>query len=428
MTPLLRLHYIDKHNIISKNQYGFQTGKSTDDALVKVVDEVHDAISKTTPCVAIFLDLAKAFDTVNHKFLLQKLYALGFRGKAHDLLRSYLTNTKQIVKIDDVYSDEMRVRCGVPQGTILGPILFILYINSMLMMDVGCEIVSFADDTVLIVKGETWEQAITTANVMINKVKKWVSQNHLSLNVDKTVYMTFGSYRNSLPLNTNITTHTLNCDPRTCDCSQIKRVSHTKYLGVIVDSNLNWTEHVNKVVQKSRFMIYLVYKLKPILTSKQLLTIYYGLFWSIVTYGIVVWGGTHDVSISPLLTIQKKLVKLIFNKPPFYSSEDLYKEKCIISVRKYFIEKSIFRNFSSLQSAYEQLRENSSRRRIVQAPKVLKQIDRRNHKYIGNKTFNLLPDELKKKQVSSLINAKLIRKWIIDLSPPTIKGLFRPDM
>lgn len=240
--------------------------------------------------------------------------------------------------------------------------------------------------------------------------------------------MTFGSYRNSLPLNTNITIHALNCDPRSCDCSQIKRVTHTKYLGVIVDSNLNWTEHVKKVVQKSRFIIYLVYKLKPILASKQLLTIYYGLFWSIVTYGIVVLGGTHDVSMSPLLTIQKKLVKLIFNKPPFYSSEDLYKEQSIISVRKYFIEKSIFRNFTSLQSAYEQLKESTSRRRIVQAPKLHKQIDRRNHKYIGNKTFNLLPNELKEKPISTLINGKLLRKWIIDLSPQTIKSLFHPNV
>lgn len=287
-------------------QFGFQAGKNTDDAIKTVINEIHNAISKTQPCIAIYLDLAKAFDTVNHQILLKKLYAVGFRGKSYDLIESYLSGRTQIVKIKDASSSEEIVKCGVPQGTILGPILFILYINDLLKLLPEDKIVSFADDTVIITREKTWETAMKNAEISLKKVATWLHNNHLTLNSSKTVFMTYGSYKNSIPKNVTIKVHNNLCAGDNCTCTAITRAETTKYLGLYIDENLNWNLQIQKTINKTRYLIFLFYKMKSSLITSHLLSIYYALFWSAATYGIIAWGGTCAKSINPLTCIQKK--------------------------------------------------------------------------------------------------------------------------
>lgn len=421
------ISFVEMHKLIHPNQFGFQSGKSTDHALTKVFDEIHDAISTSTPCIAIFLDLAKAFDTVDHNILLRKLFRMGFRGNAYNLIKSYLSGRKQLVKIDDELSNEQDVKCGVPQGTILGPILFILYLNSIFSLKLNANIYSFADDTVLLIEEKTWDDAIRVANIEINKVMKWLCHNHLSLNTSKTVYITFGSYSNSLPATSSITIHEFFCNvDDQCNCKQIERVNCTKYLGIMVDSNLRWNEHVSNITKKTRYIIYLFYKLKSILSSKQLMTLYYSLFWSIVTYGIIAWGGATNTIIAPIITIQKRIIKIIFNKPASFPSEQLYREQEIIELRKYYIEKSLFTNYQSLQGKFMKIKQKPARQQFLQTPKINKEIDRRNNRYVSVKTFNLLPENLKEKKIDTLKRSRAIRKWIITLNSKEINLLLHP--
>jgi hypothetical protein len=153
------LSFFKKHNIISNKQYGFMENRSTQDAIVHLIKNIYKSLDKSKPAVALFLDLAKAFDTVNHVKLLDKLNSYGIRGNALNLITSYITNRKQIVKIDNKFSTVKNLKWGVPQGTVLGPLFFIIYINDLLHLKLNGSIISYADDTAIYVEAETWEEA-----------------------------------------------------------------------------------------------------------------------------------------------------------------------------------------------------------------------------------------------------------------------------
>ena len=243
-------------------QFGFQPNKKTEDALLVVTDCVCEAIDNSQPCISVFLDLAKAFDTVNHELLLQKLNHLGIRGKANGLIKSYLTNRKQIVKINQTCSDELTITCGVPQGTILGPLLFILYINEIFDNNADDTIISFADDTAIIVVGNSWLTVVEKAELIGNKIAYWLARNYLSFNIGKTNYMTHGSYVTSYPERCNIKIHKQNCDNIDCNCTELTRVNKTKYLDIIIDENLKWLEQTNFLISRLRYLIFILYKME----------------------------------------------------------------------------------------------------------------------------------------------------------------------
>ena len=221
-------NFINKCDILAKNQYGFRKDKGTKDALSLIANEIYNKLDKSTPIAITFLDLAKAFDTVNHQLLLEKLYNYGIRGSAHNLLKRYLSNRQQKVKLNKVSSQLETVDMGVPQGTILGPLLFLLYINDLLQIIPEDSIVAYADDTAIVTTAKTRKEVETKMNETLHIVSTWISLNKLSLNTDKTVYIEFGNQVNSTPKNLNIN----------IQGTKIKRVESNKYLGIIFDSNM----------------------------------------------------------------------------------------------------------------------------------------------------------------------------------------------
>ena len=218
-------------------------------------------------------DLAKAFDTVNHQILLDKLYNYGIRGNAHNLIKSYLGNRRQKVKLNNITSQLESVDIGVPQGTILVPLLFLLYINDLLLDIPEDSIGLYADDTAIVTSAKTWKEVETKMNETLHKISTWQAHNKLSLNTDKTVYIEFGNQVDSTPKNLDISIQS----------TKIKRVENTKYLGIIFDSHMRWNKHIEYIYNRTKYLIFIFYKLSKLMTTDTLRMVYYALSHSIVS-------------------------------------------------------------------------------------------------------------------------------------------------
>lgn len=210
--------------------------------------------------------LKKAFDTVNYQILLRKLEKCGIRSTVKSLLISYLYGRKIRTKIKDVKSTEKDVLIRVPQGTILGPLLFVIYIN-----DIPDSCILYADDTVVSSVADTWRIAERNMNETLASFDTWFIANILSLNFDKTVFLTFGTYKDSLPQFLNVSIRN----------NIISRVDKCKYLGVHIDCCFRWGAHVDHIIHRTKYLIFVFHKLGKILSKNCPRMLYFALFQSI---------------------------------------------------------------------------------------------------------------------------------------------------
>lgn len=202
----------------------------------------------------------------------------------YDLIKSYLSNRTQYVKIEDTLSKPAYIKYGIPQGTVLGPILFSIYINSLLSFSGTGNILSLADDTAVIFKANSWKNLKTTAKQEFKKIKDWFDANKLTVNFNKTVYLPFTSYVNSLP----------NLRPLNIDNNlSIPESESIKYFGIIVDRHFRWNLQIKHVVEKLRGMLSRIKHLKKYLDVKQLKIVYYALVESQIKHGIIGWEGAN---------------------------------------------------------------------------------------------------------------------------------------
>ena len=191
--------FIDQNNLLYSSQYGFRKGHSTYMAALKFTDDIAFNLDNGISTVALFIDLSKAFDTINHTILLNKLYIYGIRGVAHNWFRSYLTHRKQYVHFNSKHSTINNVNIGVPQGSILGPLLFILYINDMYKSSSLLKFILFADDTTVYYHNSDVERAIHVASLELNNLATWLAANKLSLNINKTKLLVFNNIKGDSP-------------------------------------------------------------------------------------------------------------------------------------------------------------------------------------------------------------------------------------
>lgn len=385
--------FLTEHNIINNNQFGFREKLSTEDALTEFVKVIYENVDKSKPVSSIFIDLAKAFDTLDHKHLIKKLEYIGIRGIPKDLIENYLSHREQTVKINNVESESRILTYGVPQGTVLGPLLFILYMNDLFNVNIPGKIISFADDTSMIFEGNSWNEVMEKMKIGMTTIQDWFSNNSLTVNIDKTNFIFFGSHIDAMPVTNEI------IFPHTGGLSTIKRTNHTKYLGVIIDGHLRWDEHLRKLNKKLRYLPFTLKKLRNIVSTTVLASsIYHGLFLSILRYGILTWGGACQTYISPIEILQKAAIKNIYNKPRCYPTKLLFQETRKLEIRKLFMY-TVILNLTASGTFQESRMSNRTTRATtnlkLRNPKMSKSIGQRSFTFIGHKIVNEMPTSLR---------------------------------
>ena len=314
-------NFIESVNVLYKYQFGFRQRHSTQQAIITLVNKITSSLDTGDLVIGVFLDLKKAFDTVDHKILLDKLHAYGIRGNIWTWFRSYLSNRSQFVSYDGIQSTIQSISCGVPQGSILGPLLFIIYINDICNVSELLFTVLYADDASVVIHGKDMSSIITILNHELYKLSTWLKANKLSLNTDKTYFIIFHRARIKLP---DVES------PIIMNNSLLSNIKTHKYLCVILDSKMSWTQHIAYVKNKVAKGIGIMFKARPYLDRRSLVNLYNAYIYPYLIYCVESWGNAPKCHLDQLYVLQKRIVRLMtfsnYNHSIHVSSEYIFRE------------------------------------------------------------------------------------------------------
>ena len=361
--------FVEKNDILFSHQFGFRSKHSTTHALVSITEKIKSALDNDKVACGIFVDLQKAFDTVNHEILLKKLSHYGFRGFINDWFRSYLFQRKQKVCLNGFESDIKMILHGVPQGSVLGPFLFLLYINDLHKCIKFSSTYHFADDTNILNISDNYSRLQKEVNYDLKFLNNWLLANKISLNADKTEMIIFHKVRSAVPKLKII----LNG----------KHLTHTpviKYLGIYLDETLMGSAHCEEIVKKLSRANGIIAKTRHFVPHEHLKNVYYATFSSHLTYAVQVWAQSLPSVKYKIFILQKKAIRLLTfsafldHTEPLFKSEkilkvhdNIYLQNCLF-VYDYFhgnLPKSFVNTFTKASETHDNLTRHSTNGVVV---------------------------------------------------------------
>lgn len=415
--------YLYRFGILDAAQYGYQKNKGTIGLLEKVTNFINGKLNENKHILCLFIDFSKAFDSINHAKLIEILQDVGIRGSLLDWFKDYLHNRKYCVKIGESLSDENCISRGVPQGSILGPLLYLIYVNDVRFCFDECTYYLYADDTLILSVHRDLNVAVGTLRRELYAFQLWAHDKELSINSKKTKILYVSSTHSRSTCGINIILHKNDCLHKNyktlsveCDCNAvIEVVGVHRYLGLIFDDRFLWDHHIEDIRKRMRYFAGCFYYLKDIIPKNTLLIIYRSLVESIMSYGITVWGSASECYLDKLTSTQNRIVR---NLDPGNNVENIYKTLGILEVKKLFILRLLLNNYFNRSLLSPVAHPYSTR--AVDAAQF--EIPRTNNRYgdrqlvvLLPRILNLLPRSLVELRTLREIKTD-ITKWLLSSS------------
>lgn len=405
------LTHLENTKFLDPGQFGFLKGSSTVAAISEVVDVIVSNLNSSLKTSSLFVDLRKAFDSASHKSFEGVFAEAGISGVAKKLMLSYLSNRKQQVKVNDSRSSFLSIKLGVAQGSILGPILFLMYINGVFSLKLKGKAFLYADDLALVYGKKNFGKLKRAMKHDIRMLKDWLATRNLQINSDKTKFIIF------TPKNLNVSEI---FSEIVVDCLTITSVDSYEYLGLVIDKNLRWKLHIESVCKKVIPYIGAIKRIKRFLKPYALLKLYYAFIQSNLLYGISIWGNSAGCHLRLLQSLQNKVVRYVLGLPHRFPSEELYSET-LMNVRQLFCFHSVLFIFKakngltkcnkSLMTNLQITGRNTRSSTNLRLPNYTRNYSQSTLFYKGINLYNDLPQSLK--QINNLNSFKSKLKIVV---------------
>ena len=404
--------FIEKNKLLSDLQYGFRKGKSTNLAIFHLVSDFLFCFHQKTYTIALFLDLRKAFDTINKDILIHKLKLMGFRGITNDFINSYMTNRKQYVNVHNCKSNLEDISVSCPQGSVLGPLFFNLFINDITHA-ISFKKVLFADDGVFYVTAETLDECLKKILLVISQLSTYLKVNKLIPNTDKTKLML-------------ITPRPVNELPDVYfDGKKLEWVNHIRYLGIQLDNKLNFHLQTADIGRKLSQMQGVIYSMATLVPRNSLINIFNALVLPIINQNILIWGGSNENNLRNIKIGLNNILRIILNvrrdenNVPLRSTNEMFKELNMLKLDDAykltllkFLHYAFYKNSSLFLKYYSPLLPNhnyNTRLNRINLPNVRLEIERNSVIFQSCKLLNMLPESLIKPQHNTTLKSKFKR-------------------
>ena len=380
------INFFNKFSLFSCSQFGFLKGKKTTDALINLTEEIYESLDDKEHHISVLIDLKKAFDTVNHEILLSKLERYGVRSLALQWFKSYLLDRESYVGLGTTSSQRSVLNIGVPQGSIIGPILFLIYINDLPNSCPNLNVTLFADDTTLSYSSGNHQTLYNDVNAGVGLVREWTVSNRLTINHAKTECIYF-SNRGTMPRNDHIL---LGGNPLTF-------VPHCTFLGVVIDERLTFGDHIDLVLKRVISSSRILYQIRKYLPLETRLKYYYSFIYPQLSYAILIWGNTAYSHLRPLVLQHKRIIRLMTDSGPFDHTTPLFKRLKLLKLTDIYEYHLLLYMHKSMKNNMYQIQHSlDTRFRNLAAPKYHRLSGtQRAVSFSGPTLWNKLPSTLR---------------------------------